>query len=364
MTTQPLPQMPQGLTPEWLSGILAEAGALPDGVRVVEARRSKLGEGTGMMSELRRLHLRYDQAAPQAPASLIAKYPSQNPTNRAVAMRYKVYEREVRYFKEVDPLTTAKAPATYCAQIEDGNFILLMEDLGDYRVGDQTIGATLADSQAAVDALARLHAPLWRNVDRLDWVPHVANSYHAANMQALAEGGWDNMASIFADFLPAPMAAMKADFLNALPNLQQRMDRPPITFVHGDFRMANLLYATAPQHHPLVILDWQGPLLARGLFDVALFLGHSTQTAVRRQHERALLRRYLQGLDALGVAYPFAEAWEHYRVALLHAWSYVAVVSGALDASDARAFAWMSRMIARQVAATEDLELRSLLNDC
>ena len=358
-----LPPMPQGLTAQWLSTALGAHGALPQGAAVSTVRRSEVGEGVGMMSELCRLHLDYSGDAPGAPASLIAKYPSQNPTNRAVAMSYNLYEREVRYFKEIDPLTTARAPPAYALELDGDNFLILMQDMGDYRVGDQAIGATLADSEAALDALARLHAPFWQNVAHLDWVPHVANSYHANNMRSLAADGWDNMTAIFKDFLPVPVAAMKQQFLNALPGLQAQMDAAPITFAHGDFRMANLLYAAAPQHCPLVILDWQGPLLGRGLFDVALFLGQSTQTEVRRAHERTLLQRYLDGLAELGVVYPFTQAWEHYRIALLHAWNYAAVVAGALDASDGRAFAWMSQMIARQAAATEDLHLRRLLAD-
>ena len=59
--------------------------------------------------------------------------------------------------------------------------------------------------------------------------------------------------------------------------------------------------------------------------------------------------------------YPFATAWEDYLQAMLYNWCYVAVVSGTLDASNARAFAWMSQMVARQVAATDDHRLMERL---
>ena len=64
----------------------------------------------------------------------------------------------------------------------------------------------------------------------------------------------------------------------------------------------------------------------------------------------------------LGVAgYGAEAAWADYQLALLYNWVYVAVVAGALDVSNDRAFAWMSRMVARQSAATVELELFRLL---
>ncbi len=334
---------------------------MPRNAAVAEVQRHAIAEGTGMMSELCRLQLTYEPQVDGPPASLIAKYPSGNPTNRQMAMSYNLYEREVRYFTEIDPLTTAKSPTAYFTQLEGDNFIILMEDMGDYRVGDQTIGATLAEAEAAMDELAKLHTPFWENVGDLGWIPHIANSYHATNMHDLAHRGWDNMVSIFGDFIPDHIAAMKSDLLASIAPLQALMDSPPITLVHGDFRMANLLYGVAEHHHPLVIIDWQGPLLGRGLCDVALFLGQSVQTEIRRHHERALLNRYLDGLRRLGVDYPSDEAWHHYRLAQLYSWAYVVVVAGVLDASDEQAFAWMSQMIQRQVATTDDLGVRDLL---
>ncbi len=126
--------------------------------------------------------------------------------------------------------------------------------------------------------------------------------------------------------------------------------------------MENFLYGTKPEHHRMAIVDWQGPLLARGMQDVALLLGQSTQIEVRRAHERPLLQRYLDGLADLGVTdYSLEEAWDDYRHTLLHHWTYMTVVAGTLDASNERAFAWMSQMVARQVAATDDLGLLELL---
>ncbi len=366
MPPQALPPMPTGITPDWLTDVLHSNGTLASDISITAIRREQVGEGVGMMSELSRLVPTYSAPptgdATQAPASFIAKYPSQNPTNRQVAMTMNLYEREVRYFAELDSLTTAISPATYLTELDGDNFIILMEDMADYTVGDQIIGATLAQTETAIDELAKLHAAFWQNVADIAWIPHVSNSYHATNLQNFATGGWDNMVATFGEFLPAHFVARKDDLQGSIAALQAHADRPPITLAHGDFRMENLLYGNKPGHHPIAIIDWQGPLLGRGMQDVTLLMGQSTQTDVRRAHERTLLQRYLDGLAALGVTgYEFDQAWDDYRHTHLHNWTYTTVVAGTLDASNDRAFAWMSQMIKRQVATTLDLELLDLL---
>ena len=355
--SQPLPAMPDGLTPDWLTSALRAAGHLPANIAVRDVRCEQIGEGAGMMSELARLHLSYDGDAP-LPATVVAKFPSRNPTNRDIAMSYNLYEREVRYFAELDPLTSAYSPPTLLTRLDGDNFVILMHDMADYRIGDQVAGADLADSELMVDELAKLHATFWNNVDGLDWIPHIANSYHADNMANLAGIGWSAMCDLFSDHIDADSAARGDAFLAALPGLQQDMDTAPITLLHGDFRMENVFFGTRAQHQPIAIIDWQGPLLGTGMVDVALILAQSTRTEVRREHERALVARYAKDLADLGVTgYDTEAAWDDYQQALLYNWVYVAVVAGTLDVTNEHAFAWMSRMVARQSAASQDLNV-------
>jgi aminoglycoside phosphotransferase (APT) family kinase protein len=318
-----LPPMPEGLTPAWLTQALTEAGLLRDGARVVTVRQAQVGEGAGMMSELARLHLDYAGAGgAQLPATLVAKFPSRNANNREVAMAYRLYEREVRYFAELAPRSSAPSPRTWYSRLQGSNFVILMEDMDDYRVGDQVVGADLRESELMTDALAHLHASFWNGVDDLDWVPRIAGSYHAQNMQALVGAGWQNMARTFEGHLDASIAARGDAFAAALPALQAIVDTAPVTLLHGDFRMENVFFGTRPEHHPTVIIDWQGPLRGRGVVDLGLMLGQSTQHAVRVAHERELVRRYAERLAAHGVRdYGADRAWQHYLQAQLYNWA-------------------------------------------
>jgi aminoglycoside/choline kinase family phosphotransferase len=356
-----MPLMPGGLSAGWLTEVLHAVGLLPASTVVTSVERQQVGEGVGMMSELSRLVVQYSAPDSNLPTSFIAKYPSQNATNREVAMSFNLYEREVRYFAELEPLTSAVSPRAFVKLLQGDNFLLLLEDLGEYRTGNQIEGANLAETEAGVVTLAKLHGAFWERVEQIDWVPHIAGSYHADNMKTLLPVGWPNMVDIFADYIDADVVGMQSLFAQALPGLQAHMDSAPVTLLHGDYRMENFLFGTQPHHHAIAIIDWQGPLLGKGMVDVALLLGQSTKTDVRRQHERALIRLYVDELNALGVAYDVADAWADYRAALLYNWCYAAVVSGTLDASNQRAFAWMSQMIARQTAATKDHNLLEML---
>lgn len=363
MAVHPLPTSAAEITGDWLTEVLHGSGALPADGAVAEVQCQALGEGAGMMSDLARLTLTYAGAATGAPPTLVVKLPTKNETNREVAIKYDIYAREVRYYAELDPMCAARTPAIHLSVIDaDNHFAIVMQDLSAYRIGNQITGATLEQSEICVDELAKLHGSFWNNIDSFEWLPQVANSQHATNMQVGARAGWDTMLEIFGESVPGSINAVRDPLLNAIDPLQQRLVTPPITLTHGDFRMDNLFFGQTPDHHPLVILDWQGPLRGRSMHDVAHLLCQNTQTEVRRNHERELIERYVDGLAANGVSdYGFDDAWDDYHLAVLYLWAYVVVVSGTLEVGNDRALAWMSKMIERNAAAIEELDCLSLL---
>ncbi len=355
-----LPKFPEGLTPEFLTQTFHEHGCLSRSRSVVEVNQQLFGDGTGMSSELSMLRLEYDGEQGAAPSSVIAKFLPNNETNRASAMAFNLPEREVRYAAELDPQTEAVTPETYCARFDGSQFLLLMEDLSDYTVGSQYEGATLEQTELAIDELAKLHSAFWNKVDNLDWVPGIASSYHADALLGVSPMGWENALERFE--VPEHVAKNKDRFIDAISDLQAERMQAPVTLVHGDYRMANLLYGNKPEHHKVVVIDWQGPLKARGMFDVSLFLTQSTKIEVRQAHEQDLLERYLDGLLSRGVTgIDMGWLWEDYRAATLYDWVYTMVVAGTLDASNEIAHEWMAQMIARHAQASIDLDVFSLL---
>ena len=357
-----IPDLPVGFTPVYLTNVLRGDGCLTESGRVIKVEYGMVGQGTGLSSELARLRLSYAGDRGHAPDTVIAKFLPNNPINRASALAFHLPEREVRYCAELDALTDAVTPRTYHCQFDGKYFLIVMEDLGDYEVGSQVEGANLRQTELAIDELAKLHSAFWNKVDGLDWVPDIVYSYHADALAGGAVIGWPNMEQTFN--VPESVSQYREQFLAAIPALQAGRMAAPITLVHGDFRMENLMYGRESGQHEVVVIDWQGPLKARGMFDVSLFLGQSTKIGVRREHERALLKRYLEGLISRGVTgIDWHFIWEDYRRCMLYNWIYTSVVAGTLDTSNEVAQAWMSKMISRHAAASEDLQVFQLLPD-
>ena len=100
-----IPDLPKGFTPSFLTKQLRQNGYLPLDGTVHTVSPTTIGDGTGMMAEIAKLDLRYRGNQGNAPTSLIAKFASQNPTNREIATAYNLYERETRFLSELDPLT-------------------------------------------------------------------------------------------------------------------------------------------------------------------------------------------------------------------------------------------------------------------
>ncbi|MEM9037430.1 MAG: phosphotransferase [Actinomycetota bacterium] len=361
----PLPSGPAAITATWLTDVLHASGVLPASGSVASIDRQPVGEGVGMLSEIEFLHLTFDGDATGAPDSVVVKFPTANEQNRAVAEQYNVYRREVRYFAELDPQNDAPGPAVHLSAMDDdGHFVIVLENLSAYDLGDQVVGATLEQTQAGIDLLVSLHSSFWGRMTEEEhgWLPRASGSFHADNMYGGAQFGWDPMLATFGDHVTPAVRDMKDRFVATIRTLQAQLDTDPVTLAHGDFRMDNLFFAADPSHHAMTVIDWQGPLRSRGMHDVAYLLSQSTQTEVRRAHERDLIQRYVDGLAAAGIdGYGFDEAWADYRCAVLYLWCYAVVIAGTLDSANERGVAWMTEMIKRNVAAIEDLDCLQLL---
>jgi aminoglycoside/choline kinase family phosphotransferase len=357
------PTKPEDISSQWLNEALQAGKAIPDTISVTGFDLEPMGEGVGMMSSMSRIRLNYSQQTAEAPQSLVIKFVAENETNRAVAETYNLYEREVRYYQQLADQTEARSPRIYSAYIDDeSNFHLLMEDVSNYRMGDQVIGATAEECELCINELAKLHSPFWGRIEEIDWLPHMSNSQNATNLAKGAEIGWSQMMNIFGDWVPDSINSKRDVYLSGISRMQQALDVEPITIIHGDFRMDNMLFGDKPDHHPLLVVDFQGPLRGRGIHDVAYLLSHSAQTDARQAHESRLVQHYVDSLKSGGVeGYDFDMAWQDYRLGVLYCWTIAVVIAGTLDPSNERGLAWMSKMVERNCVAIEDLNCLDLL---
>ena len=355
----PLPKRPEDVDAAWLTRAL-QAGGLDVSVRAL--RRSPIGEGVGMMSGLERLELDYERG--EGPPVMVLKFPATNEANRAVAEAFDLYRREVLFYRDVAPRSAAWTPTIYFADIDGGDFVLLMEDLSGYRLGDQVEGCGLDEARLGMEWLGKQHASFWNKVDdaSLEFLPLLYPSYSS---DALLQGcvqGWDVMVDVFGAVLPSHIRDLKDPYVAAIPGLFRWMATPPLTVVHGDFRMDNFFFGVNADQEPLIAVDWQGCLRGRASQDLGYFMSGTVRTAERRAHERELIELWHSQLLRAGITgYTSKDAWEDYRRGVLYVWMIAVVIAGTLDPTNERGHLWMSKMLERSVAAIDDLGLIALL---
>lgn len=359
------PMSPSELTPEWLTTRLRDAGVLHDAsVRSFEL--SSLGEGMGMLSVLTRVALQYDRDEAGAPASLIAKFATRSETNRPVADAMRVYEREAVFLRDIGPRTGAALPQMYGVELElpSGEFVLLMEDLGSYRMGDQVAGCGPDEARTVLDAVAPVHAAFWNDVDRpeLAFAPRIDGDMQRIGMSGMCATGWDPFIERFGRHVPDAIRDVKDRYVSSCEELHRRMARLPQTLAHGDLRLDNIMFGTEPEHRPAVVLDWQGVIVSAGVQDVAYLLTQNLTIDDRRAHEAELLAHYHGRLVELGVdGYSLEQLTADYRLAALYLFIYAVVIGGTLDPSNERGLAFMAQLTDRACSAIVDLDLLALL---
>lgn len=98
--------------------------------------------------------------------------------------------------------------------------------------------------------------------------------------------------------------------------ISTRLSQPPITLIHQDMHVENLLFGVKDDDKPLVFIDWQFCGYGRGVTDVAHFIIYSLPSDLRRQAESSLLQTYHSLLIKHGVqGYDFEQCWTDYQQA-------------------------------------------------
>jgi thiamine kinase-like enzyme len=366
MTNLTIPRTPADLTADWLTAALRDTQTI-GGAKVASFDvEPDIAAGSGFMGQLARVSLRYDAAEPGVPTSLIGKFPTYGPENRAIADLFRMYETETRFYEEIAGQVEMRTPRRYfSARATDcTDFILLMEDLAPARCGDQVVGCVRAEAELALRELAKFHATWWESprLTDLDWVWAFNNPVRAAAAQGAYAASWGPFKELWSSKVPAPIMALGERFQDALPKLLDRLAARPITITHGDYRLDNLFFATPEGGDPLAVVDWQIISLGCGLFDVAYFMAGAMPPADRRATEMDLLHIYHDTLTARGVkGYDFEQCLLDYRIAALFCWQYAAIILGTLDASNERGMTLFTDILERFVSIIVDMNAAELL---
>lgn len=342
---------PEEITSAWLSNILG------DDVSITGERR--IGDG------LVGMNIRYELAVPtgsELPSSIIAKMPSPDPTSRATGIALRNYEREVKFYAQIAP--TVDIRVAHCFHGEwhesDGDFLLLMEDLSPGEQGNQVTGCSTEMSSRAVLELARLHGPRWADptLDDIEFLSRRAPG-DAEQLQMIWTMFAPGFFATYSKYLDSEGLALIERFGAKIPAWIEGHTLPN-TVTHGDYRLDNLMFASAAGGYPIAAVDWQTPGHGSASGDVSYFLGAGPQPEVRREIERGLVDQYCAALADYGVDVDGAEFWRQYcRDA--YAGIIMSVAASQLVGGNERSEAMFAAMATRHVRHALDVDAEALI---
>jgi hypothetical protein len=350
-----IPRTLDDLGAEWFTRVLHQGGHL-EAARVTRADLEVVGRGEGMLSQVVRVRLAYDQREPGAPESLIVKLPSLVRKNRASGEIIGAYERENFFYERIAPGFPTRIPKLYYSAMdpnpieadpEEGvrfldrislrqlrwlmggllwlsrfnrrRYALLVEDLTGMRMGDQVGGGDRDDWEGALRTLAVVHAAFWQSprLAEYDFLPRIRDT--ARPVQALFRRALPGFRRHYWSALPGQIRKL-ADWLSEhAVDATRRLAEGPVTIVHMDYRLDNLFFAEDPADGPgqVIPFDFQATCVGPAVLDVANFLGTSLPPELPRQEEMDLVRLYHEGLLAGGVgSYPLEQCMLDYRRAI------------------------------------------------
>jgi len=341
------PDTPDALTASWLSSAL--------GKDVATVRVERFAAGVGVIGQVTRLHVRY--RGEPGPTTLIAKFPAANAQTRAVAAIYDMYGREHRFYSVLQDRVTVRTPHCYFSEYRkaDESFVLLLEDLSGFQVGDQLSGASVAQARRVLDQMAALHATFWKTDRRqphLAWVPVHDNPSQAGGMQSGFALGWPVVVERLPELIPESARAAAGRIHDAVPAMLRALCREPLALVHADMRLDNLFFGG----DEVALVDWQSICFSAPEQDVAYFLTQSLTDDVRRANADALLRHYHAALVARGVRdYPFERVIERYRLAAVYLVCYAVTIAGTLDMGNARGKSLAAALLGRCLRSIDEV---------
>jgi len=336
------PTTPDDLTETWLTTTL--------GVDVGSFNVEFFGEGAGIIGMVTRVRMVSDGG----PETIIAKFPSPAPENRQVAATYDMYAREVSFYRSIASDIDLRVPECYFAEFDPrtSEFLLLLEDLGDMRIGDQVAGCSVADAHLVVRGIAGLHASTWQTRQLI--VSH-NNPGQRDGMVAGFQIGWPVVSEQFADLIPDGVAGLAEKLPDHVGDLLEKMCSDPICITHADVRLDNIFFA----RDEIALVDWQSVCTSAPEQDLAYFVTQSLSDEVRNADDWVAV--YHAALTDAGVTYDLERCRQRYRITALYLLCYATVIAGTLDLGNERGRALGRTLFGNAMRSLAELDAFDLL---
>ena len=321
------------MTPHELTALLYQAGALQQG-SVIEVQ---ITENEAFNSHVQHLKVSYSpDATPQLPTELVLK--RNVPTDwgrdaeRSEVAFYQLIAQDTQRFPMIIPCVGT----IYDEQT--GDSLLLLQDLSATHhppiTRQQQLNfegmPTETTLHQIVETLATFHAAWWEH-SQLGTYPiesdaEFQDEEHFRVYCLDMDQNWQSCLAAEGDWLPQDVVYDLSEMLRLLPRAWERYlaKRFPthhqITFLHTDAYLANFLVPRTDKGGTVYMMDWQGPSIGIGAFDLVMMCASFWTSAQRQENRReeTMLRRYLVTLHAHGVTnYTWEQLLEDYRLMII-----------------------------------------------
>ena len=348
-----IPRAVEDITAEWLTKALRQTGSLGEG-RVASVQFEPIGVGLGFAGAVERGTVTYSGGAGSAPETLIAKLPSQHTRTRELLTEIGGYEREARFYLDLAEEVGVPVPELYYGDLDTatGSFVLLLEDLGAARAGDQVGGCSIDDARTMLQNSAVMHAHWW-NSDRLGqlpWLSRTADPAWAAALQTRYLQSWSRISDHLRTLFPVELYEIAERLGPKIVEVFAGTAPHALTLNHGDCRLGNLFFRDSE----VVSIDWQLANQGRPAADVAYFLMGALPVEQRRSHEKPLLDSYHEALVDGGIRdYSRDHLIEDYRRGMFRPLTVIVNILANLDMDSDGGRALIDAVVPRKVGVVD-----------
>ena len=308
---------PEEVTPQWLTHVLRQSGALPCG----EVTCIQTTAEPSYTSTVARLTVTYSSDAPShSPAHLFLKLSRPESQQRVVGSVQR--RKEVEFHNRVAGMMD-HPPVVRCYQAvyieETGASHLLFDDVSETHFSAKSACPPgKPHCECAIDAFAAFHAFWWDN-PALSQVESFPSPESVTRQISSIRECFARFADFLGDWLSGPQRNLYDRVLAALPELTQRLAQGKhLTLIHGDANLSNVLLPRDATQGKALLIDWQLWNISYSAEDLANLMALFWSRDQRCALERDLLMRYHTGLVQHGVkGYMWADCWYDYRLAVM-----------------------------------------------
>ena len=216
------------------------------------------------------------------PKTLIAKCQSHAEENVSLCVSMGYYSRDVNFYKHCQDNFPVPTPRSFFSDIHEAGtpFTILLEEISNADVMDQTSGAGIQETASVFSLLAKLHAHYWETDElyALDWLPPMNNPMYKTS-QTLARSLIDKFKTDWSGKVDSEtLEAIEASYPD-IEFLDWAVRCGNQTFIHNDARCENYMFS---QDGSIFMIDFQYCTRFWGAWDISNWLSASMKMKIEK----------------------------------------------------------------------------------